>query len=425
MDPSYTWEITTLVILLMLSGFFSMSETALMSVNKIRLRHMVEEGVPGAKLVDKLTEDPNKLLGAILIGNNIVNIAASGLATMLATNIFGAGGVGVATGVMTVLVLIFGEITPKSIAKQKSESVALKVSKPIKLTVIIFKPFVYIFTAISSFFIRILGGNPKATEPFITEEELKTMVDVSEEEGVLEDVEKEMIFNVFDFADLQVKDVMVQRVDVTALDSESTYEDVLKIIKEEQFSRIPIYNQTIDDVIGILNVKDLLMIENPRQNFNMSQYIREPFYTFEFKKILELFKEMKKTRNHIAVVLDEYGGTVGIVTIEDLVEEIVGDIEDEYDEVNTSIEVIKDNEYIVDGSVRLHDVGDLIGIDMESDEFDSVGGFIIGELGRMPEENEEIKCDNIRFVVENIDKNRIKKVRIFIEIEPERETENE
>ncbi len=413
MDPSYTWEIVTLVILLMLSGFFSMSETALMSLNKIRLRHMVEEGVPGAKLVEKLTEDPNKLLGAILIGNNIVNIAASGLATMLATNMFGPTGVGIATGVMTVLVLIFGEITPKSIAKQKAESVALKVGKPIRLTVIIFKPFVYIFTAISSFFIKILGGDPKASEPFITEEELKTMVGVSEEEGVLENVEKEMIFNVFDFADLQVKDVMVQRVDVSALDSEATYDDVLKLIKEEQFSRIPIYNQTIDDIIGILNVKDLLMLENPRENFKMEKYIREPYYTFEFKKIVELFKEMKKERNHIAVVLDEYGGTGGIITIEDLIEEIVGDIEDEYDDANTSIEVIKDNEYIVDGSVRLHDIGDLIGIDMESDEFDSVGGLIIGELGRMPEEKEEIECDSMKFIVENIDKNRIKKVRIF------------
>ncbi|EES47720.1 hemolysin family protein [Clostridium botulinum] len=413
MDPSYTWEIVTLVILLMLSGFFSMSETALMSLNKIRLRHMVEEGVPGAKLVEKLTEDPNKLLGAILIGNNIVNIAASGLATMLATNMFGPTGVGIATGVMTVLVLIFGEITPKSIAKQRAESVALKVGKPIRLTVIIFKPFVYIFTAISSFFIKILGGDPKASEPFITEEELKTMVGVSEEEGVLENVEKEMIFNVFDFADLQVKDVMVQRVDVSALDSEATYDDVLKLIKEEQFSRIPIYNQTIDDIIGILNVKDLLMLENPRENFKMAKYIREPYYTFEFKKIVELFKEMKKERNHIAVVLDEYGGTVGIITIEDLIEEIVGDIEDEYDDANTSIEVIKDNEYIVDGSVRLHDIGDLIGIDMESDEFDSVGGLIIGELGRMPEEKEEIECDSMKFIVENIDKNRIKKVRIF------------
>ena len=218
------WQIGILIVLLIMSAFFSMSETALMSLSKIRIRHMVEEGVKGAKLVEDLTEDPNRLLGAILIGNNVVNIGASALATTIATNIFGSAGAGIATGIMTILVLIFGEITPKSIAKQNSEKVALRVSKIINVIVKILRPFIWIFTAISSIFIRLFGGDPKASEPFITEEELRTMVGVSEEEGVLEDVEKEMIFNVFDFADAHVKDVMVQRVDVIAVDIESSYE---------------------------------------------------------------------------------------------------------------------------------------------------------------------------------------------------------
>lgn len=413
MDSNYTWQIISLVILIALSSFFSASETALMSLNKIRLRHMVEEEVPGAKLVEKLIDDPNRLLGAILIGNNIANIGASALATVIATKIFGESGVGIATGIITILVLIFGEITPKSIAKQRAEDVALKVAKAIEFIVVIFKPLVYIFTAISSFFIRILGGNPNEAKSFITEEELKTMVGVSEKEGVLENVEKEMIFNVFEFADLQVKDVMVQRVDIVAVNEEATYEEVMDVIKNEQFSRIPVYNQTIDNVMGFLNVKDFAMIENLREDFNIAKYIRDPFYTFEFKKIVELFKEMKKSRNHIAVVLDEYGGTVGIITIEDLVEEIVGEIEDEYDEEKKPVEVVKENEYIMDGSVKLHDISDLIGINMDSEEFDSVGGLMIGELGRMPEEKEEVLVNNIRFIIERIDKNRIKKVRMF------------
>lgn len=390
-----------------------MSETALMALSKIRIRHMVEDGVKGAKLVEKLTEDPNKLLGAILIGNNIVNILASSLATTLFVSLVGPGGVGIATGVMTVLVLIFGEITPKSIAKQKSEQVSLKVSKPISIMVKLFKPFIGIFTFISSGFIRLLGGDPKASEPFITEEELKTMVGVSEEEGVLEDVEKEMIFNVFDFADAQAKDVMVQRVDIVAVDSEATYEDVLEVIKKEQFSRIPVYNQTIDDIVGVLYVKDLIIAGQNKDGFKVTDYMREPYYTFEFKKIKELFNEMKKTRNHISVVLDEYGGTVGIVTIEDLIEEVFGDIEDEYDDYENEIEVIKEDEYVVDGSARLDDISDLIGVNMESEEFDSVGGLIIGELGRFPENKEEVNLSNIKFVVEEVDKNRIKKVRIY------------
>jgi CBS domain containing-hemolysin-like protein len=391
-----------------------MSETALMSFSRIRLRHMVEEKVPKAKLVQKLTEDPNRLLGTILIGNCVANIAASALATVLATNIFGDSGVGIATGIITVLVLIFAEITPKSIAKQKSEAVSLMVARPIELVVIIFKPLVYIFTAISSIFIRIFGGNPDEAKSFITEEELKTMVGVSEEEGVLENVEKEMIFNVIDFADLQVKDAMVQRVDIVSVDEESNYDEVMDVIKSEQFSRIPVYKETIDNIIGILNVKDFAMVENLREDFNISKYMREPLYTFEFKKILELFKEMKKTRNHMAVVLDEYGGTVGLITIEDLVEEIVGDIEDEYDEEDQSIEVIRDNEYVVDGSLRLHEVSDLVGINMDSEEFDSVGGLMIGDLGRMPEEREEVTVNNVKFIAEEIDKNRIKKVRMII-----------
>ncbi|MGL5245028.1 MAG: HlyC/CorC family transporter [Sarcina sp.] len=410
----YTFSFILLGILLFLSGLFSASETALMSLSKIRVRHMVDEKVKGAKLVERLLEDPNKLLGAILIGNNIVNIGASALATSLATQLIsGESGVAVATGVMTVLVLIFGEITPKSLAKQNSEKVSLKVSKFINLVVIIFKPFVWLFTKISSVFIKLLGGDVNKSQPFITEEELKTMVGVSEEEGVLEVGEKEMIFNVFEFGDLQVKDIMVQRVDIIAVSNTESYEDVLEVIKREQFSRIPVYNESIDDIVGILNVKDLILMDEDKSKFTVEKYMREPYYTFEFKKITELFNEMKKNRNHIAVVLDEYGGTVGIVTIEDLIEEIVGDIEDEYDDNESEIEVVKEDEYVVDGSMKLNELSEMIGVNMESEEFDSIGGFVIGLLGRMPELNEQVEDSNIKFIVEEIEKNRIKKVRIY------------
>lgn len=391
-----------------------MSETALMAISKIRTRHLVEEGVRGAKILQKLVEDPNKLLGAVLIGNNIVNIASSAIATTIATGLFGAGsGVAIATGIMTVLVLIFGEITPKSLAKQNSEKISLKVAKPISMVVVILRPLIAVFTGVSSVFIKLFGGDPKASEPFITQEELKTMVGVSEEEGVLEDVEKEMIFNVFDFVDAQVKDVMIQRVDVVAINKDSSYKEILEIIRKEQFSRIPIYDDTIDNIVGVLNVKDLIVQEKNNLQFNVLDYAREPFYTFEFKKIKEVLNEMKKTRNHMAIVLDEYGGTVGIITIEDLIEEIVGDIEDEYDEHNEIIKVVKEDEYIVDGSAKLDEISDLIGVNMESEELDSVGGLIIEELGRIPEEHEEVIIDHIKFVVEEVEKNRIKKVRIY------------
>ena len=236
MDP-YTFQIVLLIILIILSGFFSASETALMALSRIRVRHMVDEEIKGAKLLEKLLEDPNKLLGGILIGNNIVNIGASSLASTLAFRIFGDGGVALATGVMTILVLIFGEITPKSLAKQNAEKISLAVAPIINIVVTVFKPLVWLFSSVSSLIVRLLGGDLNKSEPFITEEELKTMVDVSEEEGVLEVEEKEMIFNVFEFGDLQVKDIMVQRVNVIAVNVTATYEEVLKVIKEQQFSR--------------------------------------------------------------------------------------------------------------------------------------------------------------------------------------------
>lgn len=415
MDPSYTWQLIILVILIALSSFFSASETALMSVNRIRVRHLVDEEVKGAKLLEKLLSEPNKLLGGILIGNNIVNIGASSIASKLAYDIYGNSGVALSTGVMTILVLIFGEITPKTIAKQRSEEISLKIINIINIIVKVLGPLVFVFSQVSQVFIKLLGAQPDADEAFITQEELKTMVGVSEEEGLLEEEEKEMIFNVFEFGDLQVKDVMVQRVDIIAVPSDVTYEEVLQIVEEEQFSRIPVYNETIDDIVGVINIKDLFSLtDEDKKNFDVKKYIREPFYTFEFKKIMELFAEMKKSRNHMSIVLDEYGGTVGIVTIEDVIEEVVGEIEDEYDQEEDEIQAVSDHEYILDGSAKLHDIKEEIGLDMESEEFDSIGGFIIAQIGRLPEVNEEIDYNDARFIVEDIDKNRIKKVRMFI-----------
>lgn len=408
-----TWQIVLLITLLLLSCFFSASETALMSLSKIRIKHMVEERIKGADKIAKLLENPNKLLSSILVGNNLVNIGASSLATSIAIDIAGSEGVAIATGIMTMLVLIFGEITPKTLAVQNSEKIALLVASPITFIVIIFKPIVIIFNYISAPIIKLLGGQANGKQPYITQEELKTMVDVSEEEGVLEVEEKEMIYNVFEFGDLQVKDVMVQRVDIVALDVESTYQEVMEVVKEEQFSRTPIYRETIDDIVGILNVKDLLLLDNV-DDFSIERIMREPYYTYEFKKIMDLFRDMQKERAYMAVVLDEYGGTVGIVTMEDLVEEIVGEIEDEYDdEEDKDIEVVKEDEYIVTGSIRIDDLNDLIGTSMESEEFDSIGGFIIGQIGTFPDVGQEVTYENIRFKIEEVDKNRIMKVRIF------------
>ena len=404
-----------LVILLIGSGFFSASETSLMSLSKIRIRHMKEEGVKGAKLVANLTEDSNKLLSTILVGNNIVNIAATSISTALFTSLIpGASGVAIATALMTVLVLLFGEITPKTIAANNSEKVAIFVSKPIKVIIFILRPVVWVFNLVTGLIFKILGIKDKGNQPYITEEELKTMVNVSHEEGVLEIEERQIINNVFQFGDMQAKEAMVQRLDMIAIDSEDNYEQIIEMFKTEKLSRMPVYNESIDDIIGILNIKDIIFLSDEEiENFDIKDYMREPFFTYEFKKITQLLEEMKIEKSQMAIVVDEYGGTAGLITLEDLIEVIVGDIEDEYDEEEEEIQVIKEDEYVVDGSIKITDVNELIGVRLESEEFDSIGGYIIGHLRRLPEENEVIEVDHIKFCIESLDKNRIKKVRIF------------
>lgn len=414
MDSTILIQIVVLVILLIGSSFFSASETALMSLSKIRIRHMQDEGIKGAKLVASLIDDSNKLLTSILIGNNVVNIAATSISTSLFIELIGPEGVAVATFIMTILVLLFGEITPKTIAANSSEKVSILVSKPIKVIIFLLTPVVWVFNLVTGVIFKILGVDNKNNQPYITEEELKTMVNVSHEEGVLEIEERQIINNVFQFGDMQAKEAMVQRLDMVAINIEDSYDEIIDMFKNEKLSRMPVYNESIDDIIGILNIKDVIFLDDEEiKNFDINKYIREPFFTYEFKKITQLLEEMKVDKTQMAIVVDEYGGTSGLITIEDLVEVIVGDIEDEYDEEEEEIIVIKEDEYIVEGSTKISDVNELIGVNLESEEFDSIGGFIIGHLRRLPEENEIIKVDNIEFCIESLDKNRIKKIRIF------------
>jgi len=413
LDSSTTAILALFCFLLCLSAFFSASETALMSLSKIRLIHMLEEKVRGASVINQLRENPNKLLGTILVGNNIVNIGASSIATVLAIEYFGDTGAGIATGITTILVLIFGEITPKSLAAQKSEKVSLIVAKPILVLTYLLNPIVFVFTQISSLFMRLLGYKSNADLPAITEEELKSMVNLGEEEGVIEDHEKKMICNVFDFGDQLVKDVMIQRMDIIAIDMNASYDEIIKIIKNEQYSRYPIYSKRIDNIVGILNVKELVY-RDPEELFDIKKFVKKPYYTFEFTNTSELFNEMKKRRTHMAIVLDEYGGTAGIVTIEDLVEEIVGEISDEYDMHNQEIETIREGEYLVDGSTRIEEINELIGTRIESEHYDSIGGFVIELMGRLPRQGESVEHMSTKFIIESMERNRIRKIRVLM-----------
>lgn len=414
MDPGDTWQIIILVALLGFSAFFSASETALMSLSKIRLRHMVDENVKNADKVNGLLEKPSRLLASILVGNNLVNTAASSILTALvAKYVAGGTGILVATIGMTIMILIFGEITPKNIAANNSEGVSLKLAGPLRLVIAILAPIATAIMFIINGVLRLFGVKADNAQPFITQDELKTMVTVSHEEGVLEGGEKKMIDAVFEFGDAQAKDAMTPRTDMIAIEDDYTFEQVLEAFREDQFSRMPVYRETPDDIIGVLYVKDLLLAGVSEENFNLEELMREPYYTYEFKRIGDLFEDMRNKQIPIAIVLDEYGGTAGIITMEDLVEEIVGDIADEYDIQETEIEVVKEDEYIVDGGARIDLVNEMIGTRIESEDFDSIGGFILGELGGLPEVGEVLEVDGVTFKVEEVDKNRIEELRIL------------
>lgn len=374
---------------------------------------MVDSGVKNAKLIEKVLSNQSKLISAILVGNNIVNIAASSLATVFAMDVFGSESIGIVTGVLTLLILVFGEITPKTFASQNAEKVCICVIKPIAFCVFILTPIVFILNIVTGVIFKVIGCDVNKKSPTITESEFMTMVNVGHEEGVIEVDEREMINNVLEFDDSDAKDVMTPRTDIVAVDVNSTYDDILKVFKEEQFSRLPVYNENIDDIIGIISLKDCILLSDPK-NFDIHKSMRKPYFTYESKSCSELFSVMRTKSLSMAVILDEYGGTSGIVTLEDLLEEIVGEISDEFDDETKEIEAVKEDEFIVDGSAKISDVNDMIGTNFESEDFDSIGGYVVGVIGRFPEKGETIEENNVKFIIEKTDRNRIEKMRILI-----------
>ena len=422
MDSGQALQILSVIGLLALSAFFSSSETAMMAVNKIRVRNLADAGLSSAQTLMKVLDNQPKMLSAILIGNNIVNISASSLATILVTRAFGDMYVGVGTGILTLLVLIFGEITPKTSATLYSETMALRFAKPIYMIMQVLTPVIFIVDKLSQGVLRLLHVDPNKKQDAITEDELRTIVEVSHEEGVIESDEKKMIYNVFDFGDSVAKDIMVPRIDMTFIDVDATFSEVIEVFREVKYTRYPVYEETTDNVIGIINIKDLLLTENQKK-FCIRDYLREPLYTYEFKKTAELMVELRKTQNNIAIVLDEYGATAGLITLEDMLEEIVGEIRDEYDEDEEDlIRRIGPREYVVEAAMKLDDLNDQLGLDLESEDYDSIGGFIIGLLDHLPEEGEEVTHKTLRFVVDKVDRNRIDKIHLYIQ---EEETEPE
>ncbi|MDJ0819064.1 MAG: hemolysin family protein [Desulfobacterales bacterium] len=395
-------QIVVLSVLLLLSGFFSSAETALFSISKAKAIHLAKEKGYSNSLIKKMKDDPHRLLSTILIGNNIVNVGASALATAITINLVDSNAVGIATGVMTLMILIFGEIFPKSIATRNNVAIARLVIIPLYWLSILFAPIIFMLN-----FIPKLTGKMKK-KPQVTEEELMTFVEVVEEEGGIEEEEKELIENIFEFDDTSASEIMTPRGDMYAInaDEELNLEDVIR----SGFTRIPVFESDIDHIIGILNIKDLFMHQvTSSEPVDVRKIMSEPYFVPENKKLDNLLQQFKKRKQHIAVIVDEHGGVSGLITLEDALEEIVGEIIDETDKFEPHIVKLKKGEWRVLGKSEIDEVNDQLQMNIpDSKEYDTFSGFILDQIGRIPQEKEIIPLGDYKVTVNEMDGTRIK-----------------
>ena len=416
MNSSIFIQFLFLIFLLALSAFFSSAETSMTAVNKIRIQAFAEIGNKRAITLLKILNNYDKMLSAVLIGNNIVNISASALATTLALSLWGNVAVSFATGLLTLFVLILGEITPKTLASLYAEKISLSYAGIIYFLMWLLTPFIVIVNTLSKGVLFLLRIDRQAKTSTITEHELRTYLKTGQEEGVIENEEQQMIYNVFDFGDSMVKDVMVPRIDMQMVSIDANYKDLIALVREEGYTRFPVYDGSIDSIVGTINIKDLFSLD-PNKDFSLKDILRTPFFTYEYKKTAPLLMEMKNQSISLAIVLDEYGATAGLVTLEDLLEEIVGEIKDEYDQAEPDeiMPLIANKVYRVFGSTKLDDVNESLGLQLFSKEYDSVGGFIIEQLDFLPSPGQILTIEGqVELKVLKVYRKRIETVKITL-----------
>lgn len=404
-------QLILIILGVMFSAFFSSSETALTSINTFKIRQMEKNGVKNSHILKKLVDNITKVLTTILIGNNIVNIVTTTIATIFFTDVFGPKGAVISPIILTIVVLIFGEVTPKNIATASPERLSLKVAKPIRFFNIILTPLSFILglitNSIGKLFISDSGDNDR-----VTEEDLKTIVDVSEEQGVINNEESEMINNVFEFGNSDVSDIMTARTNMEAIPVDLPIDELKAFLKESNHSRIPVYGKNIDNILGILHMKDLVSHMVQENDLSLIDCIRPAYYVYDNMHIFDLFTTMRGENLSLAIVIDEYGGTSGLVTIEDIVEELVGEIDDEYDSAYETIYKINDKEYLVNPSIHLNDFNDYFDTDLEEIKNDSIGGFVIDNLSRIPNKGDYIKINNMTITVLQVDRYKIEMLKV-------------
>lgn len=417
MDTRSGLEVALLATLLGLSAFFSLCEASLTSINRLRLKKLRDNGIKGADTVSKVLERPERMFSTILIGGNLVDISTTSLATALAIRHFGNTVAVViwATLATTVLIVILGEVTPKTLAVLYPESIGLRLSGAVRLLTIAFTPLVAVLNRTTLLILRLLGANPNINKDEITEQDLRAIIDIGHEQGVIEQKARDMFANVFEFSASTAFDVMTPRTDIRAVSTGATAEQVRQAFEQDKYSRMPVYEENIDNIIGVIHLKDFVFPEafsDKEPGAWLSSIMRRPHFTYDNQPIGQLFSLMREKRSPFAVVLDEYGGTSGIVTLEDIVAKIVGAMGDEYEDDEYCAQPVSENEFLVDGSTILEDANAIMGTALESEEFESVGGYVIGKLGRIPEIGASFEYAGLCFTVTAMDKNRILEILI-------------
>ncbi|MBR3644857.1 MAG: HlyC/CorC family transporter [Lachnospiraceae bacterium] len=424
MDPYNAIMLGIIILLVLLSSFFSSAETALTTVTRMKVRMMLDDKRKGAVILDKVKNQSGKMLSTILIGNNIVNIAASSLTTVFAQRMYGNSAISIATGILTFVVLMFGEIVPKTAASIHADAFALVYAVPIYALMTILTPIIFIIDKLTFVLLKIFRISTDGHKS-ITEDELRTIIDVSQEEGIIESGEVNMINNLFDFGDTCAKDIMIPKVDIAMISVDATYDELIEIVKTDKYTRIPVYRDDTDNIVGIINIKDMLIKGVTRNTFNAEELMYEPFYTIATKDLNDLLVEMRDDNTSLCIVVDEYGNLDGLITLEDIIEEIVGEIRDEFDEdEENDIIQLGENEYLVEGQINLDDMNDEFGTDIDSEHYESVGGIIMEQLDRLPEVGDKVTVKNVTFEVMRMDNMRIEKVKITIEPDTDEDGEN-
>jgi len=403
-------EIIILIILLLLSGFFSGSEVALISLTKLRARQMLDKKKPGAVFINKLKEDPQRMLATILIGNNIANVAASAIATSIMIGIFKNYAVAIATGVMTLLILIFGEITPKSIAAKNNELISRLVAAPIWYLSIVLAPILNVLDKFLNRFIKLIGI--KTQEKVITDEDIMSVVRIAEEEGSIKEIEEKMIKSILEFDDINVSEIATPRKDMIMLESKFNIENALKLFLRKKHTRTPVYEKQKDNIVGIIHVKDVMKnIQGKNKNLPITKIMYKPYFVPEVKKISDLLRQFQKRKEHMAIVVDEHGSITGLVTLEDVLEEIVGEIMDETDILAPNTKSIGKNAWIINGKTDIDEVNEKLHMKLKGRGYDTFSGFLLKRTGKIPKQGDEITYKRFRFKIEEVEGHRISKVR--------------